>query len=490
MLTRTKTLVLAVLILNALACPDPAKKTLSAFHKEMDNLTLNKNRCEEALATLGGECTASSFGEESRFVVILIHPSRLTLMDVGASIAIGEINYEPASPVQIALEDGSFPAGELRGQLVTELHDTLYEWGSVARQMEQMAEEEIFGGVIHVAADDSIPFQTIRQTIYSAGQSQWSGFISVFRANGQLRANGYGSPEIGPPSTRLKDPIGDHASEHPAHDACTAEQQAPVLVDKVPLEVKNTVGLLREGAVPLHDGLAQESAAELDARNRDNDGIAEHELEDLDCLHLRAIVSTGSIGRVEVVETRFAGGISDHQEVHNPKDREEYGGYQEHVLQLEILNDHVADIKGEVDPEADENPKDGTEYPAFPHVEPGRVALHNGHGAETLEVHVQAIESRQGCREICTKPLAILSELEGFPGDKAHEEVGYGGTCSTHEDGELASIPIRQWAIEEEGEAIDPCTHHEDGGEVPIGHEGVADSCGQILGEFRIEAVL
>ena len=211
MLTRTKTLVLAVLILNALACPDPAKKTLSAFHKEMDNLTLNKNRCEEALATLGGECTASSFGEESRFVVILIHPSRLTLMDVGASIAIGEINYEPASPVQIALEDGSFPAGELRGQLVTELHDTLYEWGSVARQMEQMAEEEIFGGVIHVAADDSIPFQTIRQTIYSAGQSQWSGFISVFRANGQLRANGYGSPEIGPPSTRLKDPFASDA---------------------------------------------------------------------------------------------------------------------------------------------------------------------------------------------------------------------------------------------------------------------------------------
>ena len=85
---------------------------------------------------------------------------------------------------------------------------------------------------------------------------------------------------------------------------------------------------------------------------------------------------------------------------------------------------------------------------------------------------------------------AILSKLEGFPGDKAHEEVGYGGTCSTHEDGELASIPIRQRAIEKEGEAIDPGAHHEDGGEVPIGHEGIADACSQSLGQLGVAAAL
>jgi hypothetical protein len=189
-------LALGALILTALACPDPAKKALSAFHKEMDTLTLTKDRCE-ALATLGGECTASSFRGEGRFLAILIHPSRLTLTYVGPSILIDGMDYEPASQIQISLDDGSFPTGDLRGPLVTELVDTLSEWASVSRQMEAIAEEEFLIDGLYVVADDSIPLETIRQTVFSAGQVGWSG-IWLFRANGELRAREYRLPEIDP----------------------------------------------------------------------------------------------------------------------------------------------------------------------------------------------------------------------------------------------------------------------------------------------------
>ena len=81
---------------------------------------------------------------------------------------------------------------------------------------------------------------------------------------------------------RLEDVVGDDAGEHAAEDAGAAEQQAPVLVDEAVLQAERVVGLLGEGAVPLHDRLAQEAAAELDAGDGHDDRVAQHHLEDRD----------------------------------------------------------------------------------------------------------------------------------------------------------------------------------------------------------------
>ena len=102
---------------------------------------------------------------------------------------------------------------------------------------------------------------------------------------------------------RLEDTIRDHTCEDAAHNPCDAEPHAPVIINEVTFELEHLVGLLGEGSVPLHRRLTDKATAKLDQRNRDDDRIGQHLLEDLNRAQLRTVVTGRCVGGVKVFET-------------------------------------------------------------------------------------------------------------------------------------------------------------------------------------------
>ena len=73
-----------------------------------------------------------------------------------------------------------------------------------------------------------------------------------------------------------------------------------------------------------------------------------------------------------------------HEEIiGDPEDHEHYCRDKEDLSDAEVVDDLVAQIEGEIDPERDQDPEDRTKHAAS-HVEPRRVTLHDGCGAPKL----------------------------------------------------------------------------------------------------------
>ncbi len=76
-----------------------------------------------------------------------------------------------------------FPEAELKGQLISELADKLEAAAERAKKMGELTGQEDLGfkGRVLLLADQSLPFEVVRQVMYTAGQAQYGEFRFVVR---------------------------------------------------------------------------------------------------------------------------------------------------------------------------------------------------------------------------------------------------------------------------------------------------------------------
>ena len=81
------------------------------------------------------------------------------------------------------LETVGFPSSELENQLITGLADKLETAAERAKKMGDLtgSDELGFKGRVLLLADQSLPFEVIRQVMYTAGQAQYGEFRFVVR---------------------------------------------------------------------------------------------------------------------------------------------------------------------------------------------------------------------------------------------------------------------------------------------------------------------
>jgi biopolymer transport protein ExbD len=74
-----------------------------------------------------------------------------------------------------------FPEEEKKGQLVTVLHDVLLEKAKQAQAMGELtgSDELGFKGRLLLQCDKGLPFEVVRQVMYTAGQAQFGEFRFV-----------------------------------------------------------------------------------------------------------------------------------------------------------------------------------------------------------------------------------------------------------------------------------------------------------------------
>jgi biopolymer transport protein ExbD len=80
----------------------------------------------------------------------------------------------------------AFPDAELKGQLISELADKLEAAAERAKKMGELTGQEDLGfkGRVLLLADQSLPFEVVRQVMYTAGQAQYGEFRFVVRKPG------------------------------------------------------------------------------------------------------------------------------------------------------------------------------------------------------------------------------------------------------------------------------------------------------------------
>lgn len=76
-----------------------------------------------------------------------------------------------------------FPDAELKGQLISELADKLEAAAERAKKMGELTGQDDLGfkGRVLLLADQSLPFEVVRQVMYTAGQAQYGEFRFVVR---------------------------------------------------------------------------------------------------------------------------------------------------------------------------------------------------------------------------------------------------------------------------------------------------------------------
>ncbi len=283
------------------------------------------------------------------------------------------------------------------------------------------------------------------------------------------------------PAARLEQVVRDGAGKHAAGDAGDAQQQTPVLVHSGRLQPQRAVGLLGEGAEPLHDGLPQEAAAELDAGDGHDDRIAQHHPEHARRVELRTGVPVRGIAQGDIGQAGLARQVAHAQQIDQPEGQQHERGHEEDPDQAQVLEDQVAPVVGEVDAERDEDAEDGAEHAALAHVEPGRVHLDDGHGAEALEIHVHGVEPGENRDEVAGEEGGTGALGQQAPGDQAHRHVGHRRPESPGQDRETAAQPVGQRPVDDERETVDDRADPEDQAEGVVAHQGAAAHRRQVL---------
>jgi biopolymer transport protein ExbD len=79
-----------------------------------------------------------------------------------------------------------FPSGELKGQSIGGLADKLEAAAERAKKMGELTGQDDLGfkGRVLLLADQSLPFEVVRQVMYTAGQAQYGEFRFVVRKPG------------------------------------------------------------------------------------------------------------------------------------------------------------------------------------------------------------------------------------------------------------------------------------------------------------------
>ena len=173
-------------------------------------------------------------------------------------------------------------------------------------------------------------------------------------------------------------------------------------------------------------------------------------------------------------QARVGRRVRHHEDVDHQEEGQGDGRHQEDPVQRQGGHDHRADVEGEVDAEGDEDAEDGAEHPALAHMEPGGVALDDGHGAEALEVHVGGVEQSEDPEEVGADELRALAAAQQHPGAQAHERVGHEGPARPRDDGLLAAVAVGEGAVDDEGHAVDHGADGEDLAEDGVAHQGAA----------------
>jgi len=92
-----------------------------------------------------------------------------------------EVTYGEDKKLTVA-----FPESELKGQLISGLADKLEASAERAKKMGELTQQEDLGfkGRVLLLADQSLPFEVVRQVMYTAGQAQYGEFRFVVRKKG------------------------------------------------------------------------------------------------------------------------------------------------------------------------------------------------------------------------------------------------------------------------------------------------------------------
>jgi len=238
--------------------------------------------------------------------------------------------------------------------------------------------------------------------------------------------------------------------------------------------MQDCVGLLGKGPEPLHDGLTEEAATELDAGDRDDDRVLEHHLEHSDGWKEFSVVVRRGVCGVEVIVRGFPWSVLDHEEVQGRKHEQENRRYVERGRETNALDEHLADVKGEVDAERDQNAEDGSEHATFFHVEPGRVDLYDRDRSKALEVHVRHVQNRKDDCEALHQEVVVGAVVDDLPGAPGHTEVRQCRAHGADDDGEFATQSICEGAVQKKREAVDECSPEEEPCEDRVAHQGFA----------------
>ena len=213
-MSRCLNLVLVAFLFGSLGCTDRATRARKALDKELATLKLEKDRCAESASqliqaaqaggrkrTVADHCPRSPLADvEQIFLVALVHPEHVTVMDVGPDIELNGETLSPLhDPVRVDLENGAVPEALLQGQLIRGLHGSLGEWVQEYQFLNESIGSDVLAFGLLLAVDDSIPFETVRQITYTAAQAQLSSFHYLVRADGKLVVTDSGMPSIGPP---------------------------------------------------------------------------------------------------------------------------------------------------------------------------------------------------------------------------------------------------------------------------------------------------
>lgn len=112
----------------------------------------------------------------------------------------------------VSLVDGRVPEAQRRGQLITPLFERLD--ALVATRIATDPADAPFDGRVQVWADASVPAETVRQVLYTAGQAQFSAMVLAGRVEGSVRGAhaSRGGPWPG-------QPCAAHLLAHPSEDA-------------------------------------------------------------------------------------------------------------------------------------------------------------------------------------------------------------------------------------------------------------------------------
>ena len=290
-----------------------------------------------------------------------------------------------------------------------------------------------------------------------------------------------------------EDQVRDEAREDSSKDPGHQEDQPPMLLDEDGHPFGG--GLLGVDEEPVHDPVAEHARTELDPRDGEDHRVGEHFLEHrLQGKPVFLLVRRG-VAQVEVLETRPRGLVPDDRQVDQEEEEEKHGRDEEDPPGPVPLpgsrpdefpegfsepsqgfrgrgsggggRDDSADVEGHVDPRRDQDPEDAPEGSSLPHVEPVGVDLHDGHGPETLEIHVARVEKREDQEDRVVARLGV----EEVHGGQAQEEVHDRRPGGGHEDGEPASQPVRKGSVEKEGDPIDHGPDPEDPAELFLGHQ-------------------
>ncbi len=104
---------------------------------------------------------------------VVVHGDRITVVRLGECILGPQDDLEPW---QMALADGVVAEEALRGSMIEPLYDTLQERADDLKGCSAADPSFRFDGKLILVTERSVPWETVRQVMYTSGQAQFGEF--------------------------------------------------------------------------------------------------------------------------------------------------------------------------------------------------------------------------------------------------------------------------------------------------------------------------